>query len=124
MEETTTKAVRPLGRLFFINRDGTFSTPNHNGLLVSLPGDRAFKTANGNRVYVLVLERGNVPVATRFETVGGFQVVGLSINEALLEATLLLLDRGEYEAFHLAQDLLRQVDDIEYRVLIRMREEV
>jgi hypothetical protein len=50
-----------------------------------------------------------------------FQIAGMGINEIMVGAAILLIERGDAEALKLAQEMLGCSDEIEMRALIRMR---
>ena len=50
-----------------------------------------------------------------------FEIAGMCINEILVGAAILLIERGDAEALRMAQSMLGCSDEIEMRTLIRLR---
>src|SRR5690349_1658821 len=50
-----------------------------------------------------------------------FEIAGMCINEIMVGAAILLIERGDTEALKMAQSMLGCSDEIEMRTLIRLR---
>src|SRR4051812_14918654 len=52
------------------------------------------------------------------------EVNGMTLDQVFMGASLLLLERGELPAMELARELLGQSEIVEYRTLLRLREQL
>jgi hypothetical protein len=60
-------------------------------------------------------------LTTQHRLIQPFEIAGMCINEIIVGAAILLIERGDTEALKLAQSMLGCSDEIEMRTLIRLR---
>ena len=69
-----------------------------------------------------------VPVAetgtsgTLHRLIQPFSIAGMGINEVMVNAAILLIERGETDALRIVQNLLGCTEEIEMRTLLRLRQ--
>jgi len=63
-------------------------------------------------------------MAQLHKVVTPLKVNGMTIDQVFMGASLLLLERGDLPALELARELLGQAETVEYRTLLRLREQL
>ena len=70
------------------------------------------------------VKEGHNPMSQLHKVVKPLEVNGMTLDQVFMGASLLLLERGDLPAMELARELLGQSETVEYRTLLRLREQL